>query len=153
MNVTNVYFNMSIPTDSGDVTTIETRTPSEYPKGNVISNYTVNTFISSVVYENESRSFEIGPLVFYLFAEWFPVIYILWIMAPTKPVTIEDLLKDMRRKEKKKINIKKSNGNSSVVNATQVEMAEISNDKGRSKTNYGENKDCDTSDDDNEFWV
>ena len=68
-------------------------------------------------------------------------------------IRIEDLLKDMRRKEKKKINIKKSNGNSSVVNATQVEMAEISNDKGRSKTNYGENKDCDTSDDDNEFWV
>jgi hypothetical protein len=155
MNVTNVYFNMSIPADSGGVRTIETRTPSEYPKGSIISNHTVNNVVSVVAYENASRSFEIGPLVFFLSAEWFPVMYILWIMAPTKPVAIEDILKDMRRKEKKKIKLKKSNENGRIVNATQVEMTEISSSKGGSKTNDGENKDCATSDDDdgNEFWV
>ena len=50
--------------------------------------------------------------------------YILRIMAPVKPVTIEDILKDMRKKNKKKISQKNNTNKNGTVSAKMVELVE-----------------------------
>ena len=55
-------------------------------------------------------------------------------MAPVKPVTIEDILKDMRKKNKKKISQKNNTNKNGTVSAKMVELVE------RNKKENGEMK-------------
>ena len=160
-NISSIYYNMTIPGNNGNPSTnIETDVPSKYEDGEILSNRTVYKSSSEWIYTNTARSFDFGPLVFYLLAEWLPVMYILRIMAPVKPVTIEDILKDMRKKNKKKISQKNNTNKNGTVSAKMVELVERNKkENGEMKMEVGEKKDPDdddgnsSSDQESELWL
>ena len=153
-NMTATLFNMSTPSSTQNgIIYVETNDPSKYPKGTILGNRTAQMRTSTAIFTSSSRSFDFGPLVFFVAAEWLPAMYILKVMAPSESVSL------ICKKRRKRKGISREM-TKFVIDKKGIEMVRKQQFKKSSKENFPSKDDSDDEDDvgeetdtANELWV
>ena len=149
-NTTTTLFNISTPSSAqNEIIYVETSDPNKYPNGIILGNRTAQMATSTAIFTSSSRSFDFGPLVFFL-AEWFPAMYILKVMAPSESVSRLNICKKPRRHKEMHRQMTKYAIGKKGIEMIQKRQAQIGSEENGSSDEDAIGDGMDTAD---ELWV